>query len=73
MELREELNKSQDQVVNLNCVIAERISEVEKLSTDIDSLKRENEVRNNVRFCICYFITLLLFLDEVYITLKFVY
>jgi len=46
VELREELNKSQDQVVNLNHVIAERSSEVEKLSTDIGSLRREIEVRN---------------------------
>jgi len=63
VELREELNKSQDQVVNLNRVIAERSSELEKLSTDIDSLKRENEVRNNVRFCL-----LMLFYNHVVIS-----
>jgi len=51
LELREELNKSHDQVVNLNHVVAERSCEVEKLSRDIDSLKQENEVRSNIKFC----------------------
>jgi len=48
VELREELNESHDQVVNLNHIIAERSSKVEKLSNDIDSLRQEIEVRNNI-------------------------
>jgi len=57
VELREELNKSQDQIVHLNRVVAETTSELNKLSADIDRLHLTKEVRNNTRFyCLCYLI-----------------
>ena len=52
VELREELSKSQDQVVHLNQIAAERSSEVNKLIADINWLKRTNEVRNCITITI---------------------